>query len=250
MPALSMSHGLLAKRTLPDNVNVDEHTFDTREVWDRIARNYDKETLREERWMGLGLLRWWLMRKAEGDVLEVSSGTGRNFSSYSPAKLSSLTVTDRGAEILAEATSKFKDYETKFHNTFVAFQTLDLASPGALAPHVGRYDTVVDTFGLCSCSDPEEILVALSHACKNENSRVLLLEHGRSHYDWLNRILDANAKAHAIRWGCWYNRDLVKVLESERVREVLTVESLQRWHFGTTLVVLARPRKSAKDLTS
>ena len=64
----------------------------------------------------------------------------------------------------------------------------------------------------------------------------MLLEHGRARYDWLNAILDRDADKHKSRWACNWNLDIDGI-----VREAgLEVVSEQRWHFGTTYVIVAK----------
>jgi len=97
----------------------------------------------------------------------------------------------------------------------------------------------VDTFGLCSFDDPVKALNEMRRVCKDDG-QILLLEHGRSHYDWLNRVLDVNSQKHTEKWGCIWNRDI-----SEIVEEVgLEVKSSYRVHFGTTYYITASPRKA------
>jgi methyltransferase OMS1, mitochondrial len=69
-----------------------------------------------------------------------------------------------------------------------------------------------------------------------KGGRILLLEHGRSTFDFLNNILDADAAARYDIWGCWWNRDIVKIAEEAG----LEVELQSRWHFGTTVFMVAR----------
>lgn len=66
---------------------------------------------------------------------------------------------------------------------------------------------------------------------------MLLLEHGRSHYEWVNWILDKSAAKHADRHGCWFNRDVGKVVEGSGLR----VEKCERSQFGTVWYIEARP---------
>lgn len=176
----------------------------------------------------------------KGDVLEVSTGTGRNFEYYKPDKVSSVTFTDKNEAMLEEAESKFKEYKSQFK---AAFQQRKIDEQP-----VGRYDTVVDTFGLCSCGDPEKALISLAESCKeSDESRILLLEHGRSHYEWLNRILDSNVDRHVKQWGCWWNRDLMGLFEREKVKEKLEIVKAYRWHLGTTCYIVAKPKISKKN---
>ena len=66
-----------------------------------------------------------------------------------------------------------------------------------------------------------------------------LLEHGRGHYDWVNRRLDSSVDMHAAKWGCWWNRDVVAAVAA---RPDLEVKSQHRFLFGTTLYVVASKR--------
>lgn len=173
-------------------------------------------------------------------MLEASTGTGRNFEYYKPEQVTSATFTDKSESMLSEAKSKFEQYKTKFQARF--------EQSNVDAQPMQKYDTVVDTFGLCSCGDPEEALISLAKACKpTEESRILLLEHGRSHYDWLNRILDSNVDKHVMRWGCWWNRDLMGLFEREKVKQHIEIVKVYRWHLGTTCYIVAKPRTPHKE---
>ncbi|KAI8388436.1 uncharacterized protein BYT42DRAFT_631410 [Radiomyces spectabilis] len=226
-----------------DDQPITPSSFDTSEVWERNAKGYDKEVGWDEVIMGIGLMRRWLVGHAKGDVLEVSVGTGRNFDYYKADQIDTATFTDRHEPMLNEARSKFEQYKEKFHKTFVQFKTANVDQPQTMDK--GKYDTVIDTFGLCSCANPAEALVSLADACKSEDSRILLLEHGRSHYGWLNRLLDTNLDNHVKRYGCWWNRDVMGLFEEEKVKEKLEIETVSRWHFGTTCYIVAKPKKNA-----
>ncbi|SAL98789.1 hypothetical protein [Absidia glauca] len=218
--------------------------FDTRTIWGQVADRYDDEIGWDEKVMGIGLLRRWLVGQATGDVLEVSTGTGRNFDYYKPTQVESLTLTDDHPAMLKSAETKFtKHHQSRFHDAFKA--TFTPANVEALDEN--GFDTVVDTFGLCSCGDPAAALVSMAEACKSDESRILLLEHGRSHYDWLNRLLDTNVDQHVKKWGCWWNRNIMDLFEEDRVKEKLEIVSVSRWHFGTTCYVVAKPKKTPDE---
>uniref|UniRef100_M4BCC2 Methyltransferase type 11 domain-containing protein n=1 Tax=Hyaloperonospora arabidopsidis (strain Emoy2) TaxID=559515 RepID=M4BCC2_HYAAE len=100
-----------------------------------------------------------------------------------------------------------------------------------------HFDTVVDTFGLCSMDDSVQTLREMQRVCKKDGGRILLLEHGQSSYTWLSGILDKFADLHAQKWGCHWNRDILKLIDQAG----LEVESVRRFHFGTTYYVVAKP---------
>ncbi len=41
----------------------------------------------------------------------------------------------------------------------------------------------------------------------------MLLEHGRSSWEWLNKRMDAAAQQHFDKWGCWFNRDIASIVK-------------------------------------
>lgn len=168
------------------------------DVYERLADEYDNKIGFDETVMGIKLLRWWLIHKLEGNVLEVSAGTGRNLPYYNFAKLSSLTLTDTSRQMLINAQEKYKEAREGMHvpcHTRVSFclcdghrlvhsqEATEMPSPkqahtreqkdGAewetrYGPALrtvhtfppGTFDAVVDTFGLCSHEDPVQVLKA------------------------------------------------------------------------------------------
>ncbi len=104
------------------------------------------------------------------------------------------------------------------------------------------FDTIVDTFGLCSCAgkDVSKLLGEMQRVCKPDG-KILLLEHGRSHQQWLSNVLDRHADRHAQRWGCWWNRDVEKLVAESGIH----IESNTKYHFGSTYSIVARPHKQS-----
>lgn len=98
------------------------------------------------------------------------------------------------------------------------------------------FDTVIDSFGLCSFDDPVTALKEMKRVCKKDG-KILLLEHGRSKiFEGITKHLDANAETHAKNWGCVWNRDIDDLLEKSGIY----VEVKRVWHFGTTYYCIAR----------
>jgi methyltransferase OMS1, mitochondrial len=205
--------------------------------------------------MGISRRRKKLVGKARGDVLEVSVGTGRNLEGYlfdfakGEGRVKSFTAIDKSGEMLEIAHEKF----SKLFPGIVGVRWVvgDACEEGAIPTpprssdersgnKVGeKYDTVVQTMGLCSVDDPVRLLRNLGTVVKEEEGRILLLEHGRGRWAWLNGILDKFAEAHAHEFGCWWNRDLGKIVEDSG----LEVVDVQSWHGGTTCwFELKKPR--------
>lgn len=210
----------------------------------KIASVYDAQISSEENAMFLPLFRKCLLYfHAKGKVLEVGAGTGRNLNYYSFSNknrgggVDEVILTDISEEMLRQAREKVKQHKNKDRfKLFVA----DAKEMTMYYPE-DSFDTVVDTFGLCSFDDPVQVLKELQRICK-PGGKILLLEHGRSKSCGpLTNYLDKTAERHAKNWGCVYNRDLDSILKESGVM----VETLHTWHFGTTYYVVCRPGTAA-----
>mmetsp|Transcript_9274 Transcript_9274/g.23055 ORF Transcript_9274/g.23055 Transcript_9274/m.23055 type:complete len:269 (-) Transcript_9274:320-1126(-) len=209
------------------------------EQYQHVAAHYDDEIGRDESVMGINMLRKSLLYfHAKGTVLELAAGTGRNISYY-PSSCDRVLMIDASENMIAKARkkiSKLSNEKTKF-----ACSVGDSSDLGDFPDQC--FDTVVDTFGLCSYDDPVVVLQEMKRVCK-EDGKILLLEHGRSKtWDFITRYLDNNAERHAKNWGCVWNRDLDKIIEDSG----LEMDTLQTWHFGTTYYVVCRPSASREQ---
>ncbi|KAJ3104699.1 Methyltransferase-like protein 7B [Phlyctochytrium planicorne] len=204
------------------------------QAYTALAKTYDSSIGWDEWMMGLYGKRENLLKHAKvGDIIELAAGTGRNMPHYPPkALLKSITFTDENSFMLEQA---FLKYSQQHRNDLPAtmFSLMD-------STHIPRpnesFDTVVDTFGLCSFPDPVSCLKEMKRVCKRDG-KILLLEHGRSKWDWLNAALDKTALSHAKEWGCWWNRDIEKMVKDAG----LHIVSSKRYHFGTTYEIVASP---------
>ncbi|KAE9377078.1 S-adenosyl-L-methionine-dependent methyltransferase [Stipitochalara longipes BDJ] len=243
--------------------------------YDKIAPSFDDSVDLTERLMGITSLRKKLASLAHGDVLEVSIGTGRNLSYYDwnfkghggvgrpdsrgnikKGKVRSFTAVDKSPEMLEIAHEKFSKM---FPGVLgVRWVIADAAEKGVIpGPPKNanersgnlreKYDTVIQTMGLCSVGDPVALLKNLGDCVKEEEGRILLLEHGRGRWAWLNSILDKSAEGHAKEFGCWWNRDLGSIVEESGL-EVVKIEQPKWWrHGGTTWwIELKKPKAEAK----
>lgn len=254
---------------------------DVSDRWHDEKRNFDYEVEGQEKISWMKGKRRRLIREAFGDVLEVSVGTGRNMDLYDTRPFSefenssfgrstrhmitSLTFNDQSPVMIERAEKKWaEDQENRQpDDRFVGetkFITGDAREPGVIPRPAGGYDTIVQSMGICSMSEPvkflrllgrlvrqpgEPVMNAGSEKIRSEESadgkggRIFLLEHGRAYewFGWLNRYLDNSAAMHANRYGCWYNKDIEKIVQESG----LVVERVKRHYFGTVLEIVLRP---------
>lgn len=201
----------------------------------KVANTYDDKIGRDEAVMGINLLRRSLLYfHAAGTVLEVGAGTARNISYYPSSVVDRVLLTDTSDKMLQRARAKLQTL-SKEKPQFACME-----ADGAALDFPDKYfDTVVDTFGLCSYDDPVAALKEMARVCK-PNGKILLLEHGRTKsWDFISKYLDKHAERHAKNWGCVWNRDLDRILEDSG----LQIETIYTWHFGTTYYTVCRPGK-------
>lgn len=237
---------------------------DVSACYDGIASTFDDMVDSNEYWLGITGLRKNLVAQARGHVLEVSIGTGRNLAFYKwcdtgrhvksrsekwrqdqTEGVKSLTAIDSSVAMLAIARGKFNSLfpNSSSVHPVVRWVAADATAPASIpdapfdlpasgARQRARYDTIVQTMGLCSVNDPIALLRNMSD-CLDEDGRILLLEHGRGHWRWLNRILDQTAESHAHTFGCWWNRDIRAIIDESGL-EVVNMKTPKWWHGGTT----------------
>jgi methyltransferase OMS1 len=193
--------------------------------FNKHATTYDNEIGWDEFFMGLNFLRWWHLNQAKGKVLEIGCGTGRNFDYYGNAE--SVIAIDAAESMVKQASEKV------LHKKNIRVMQMN-AHQLQFENHT--FDTVVDTFGLCSYEDPVAVLQEMKRVCR-PNGKILLIEHGRGDYDWINNKLDCGASRHAHNWGCIWNRDITKLVNGAGLK----VLSVSRFHFGTTYLIEANP---------
>jgi methyltransferase OMS1 len=235
--------------------------------YDSIASTFDSSVDLTEKLMGLSKLRRKMVQRASGDVCEVSIGTGRNLEFYDwdfpgvngvgkiqgtqikRGKVTSFTAVDKSAEMLEIAHEKFSTlYPGVLGVRWVVQDAVEkLPNPPRNANErsgtkVKKFDTVVQTMGLCSVGDPVGLLRNLGQSVE-EGGKILLLEHGRGTWGWINEVLDGLARGHARDYGCWWNRDIGALVEESG----LEIVSCERKNFGTTWMLELKPKKSVVE---
>jgi ubiquinone/menaquinone biosynthesis C-methylase UbiE len=134
-------------------------------VWDNNAPRYDKQIALFERiWFGGG--RDWLGQRAQGRILEVAIGTGRNLPHY-PAG-AAVTGVELSPRMLAIARQRAADLgrDADLREGDAAKLPVDDAS----------FDTVVCMLALCSIPDPGTAIGEMRRVLV-PGGRLLLLDH-------------------------------------------------------------------------
>jgi len=143
---------------------------------------------------------------AEGAVLEVGFGTGRNVPLYPPG-VKSVTgldplVTDGVAAV-----------EERIAAAPFPVERTALRADGGLPFDAGRFDTVVTTWTLCSIPDPGAALAEMRRVLK-PGGRYVFVEHGRAENErtarWQERI---NPLWRRIMDGCNIDRRIDGLVE-------------------------------------
>ncbi|KAJ3371007.1 Methyltransferase-like protein 7B [Allomyces arbusculus] len=229
---------------------------DRRAVYDEIALDYDREISRDEWAMGMLLVRRWMVGKAQGDTLEIAAGTGRNLPYYRTPRVTHLTLSDTSRAMLDQAANRISPTSPSSTDLIRTKDALPISLIEADATHLpfasNTFDTVVSTMSLCSVHDPT-LAVREAVRVTKPGGRVLLVEHGRGHYDWLNRALDRSAAKHAEKWGCYFHRPIGTIVEAALMpvaeedgkvegmavatEPVAKIASVTRLHLGTTWLI-------------
>ncbi|EGW35508.1 uncharacterized protein SPAPADRAFT_58747 [Spathaspora passalidarum NRRL Y-27907] len=210
---------------------------DTTAFYEGKAKDYDDAVKWEERGIFMGSKRDWVMKKLKGDVLEVACGTGRNIPYIRTDKINSITFLDSARNMVEITREKFHERFPKFHKvSFTVGKAEDLIDLTEGNEQL-RYDTIVESFGLCAHEDPVKSLKNMAKLLK-PRGRIVLLEHGRSKYDFINKYLDTRSEKRMETWACRWNLDIGELVDEAGLD--ITLE--KRAHFGTTwMYVLKRP---------
>ncbi|EKJ75180.1 hypothetical protein NXS19_005172 [Fusarium pseudograminearum] len=251
------------------------------------AEQFDKELTLPEWWMGITKLRKRLAEHADGHVLELAMGTGRNLEYFNweplnkrvegklskvgskmPRGVLSFTGLDISVDMLDVARKRLVKTVPPMETSAPIVRASTMADhtggqlsylndqlrlihsdahhpiPGPATPATTKYDTVIQTFGLCSVSDPVAVVNNLAKVVKPGSGRIILLEHGKGWYGIVNGLLDQNAGKHFEKYGCWWNRDIEGLVEEATSKtpglEIVKVERPNILQMGTLVWIELR----------
>jgi SAM-dependent methyltransferase len=177
----------------------------TRAEWqrihDRAAHDYQCGAWVRETLFGVGQLRRQLFAQAKGQILDVGCGYGANFA-YLP-NATHITGVDVSPVMLEMA--RAHALQLGLNVTLVAGDAEALDFPDNM------FDTVISALSTCSFQNPITALQEIRRVCK-PGGQVLLLEHGRSTWEWLGRYQDRHVDAMVVRSGCRWNHQPQEVV--------------------------------------
>lgn len=133
-------------------------------TFNALAPSYDAEIERDEASSGILELRREIAAYAKGKVLEVAGGTGRNLAFYTDA-VRELLVIDTSAEMLKVGAGKVAALRAEGRAAGLSAVTLAVGDAEALPCESEQYDTVLDSFGLCSFERPQAALEEMKRWC-------------------------------------------------------------------------------------
>jgi ubiquinone/menaquinone biosynthesis C-methylase UbiE len=191
---------------------------DTQRLYDGWSSSYDAlDASALSSGLGLDRLREQAISRCQGRVLEVACGTGLNLRFYDADRVD-LTAVDLSDGMLKEARVAASRLDPPLRDRLTLLQQdvtqLDFPSD--------NFDTVVDTFSLCTFGNPAAALAEMRRVCKPDG-RLVLLEHQRVPSSPLfaaYQDLVAPAAARLGGKGCVWNQDVAALLEAAGIRVV------------------------------
>ncbi len=197
-------------------------------IHNRAAQAYINSEWSREVIFGVGKKRKELFAGATGKVLDVGCGYGINIP-YLP-NATQITGVDFSPVMLAKAREMARRSKVPVDLRQEDAETLGFPD--------SSFDTVISSLSTCSFFDPITALQEMGRVCKPDG-RILLIEHGRSSWDWLGRYQDRHVQEQIEQGGCRWNQE-----PQELVKEAgLDILSAERALFGVFHTMTASPAK-------
>jgi ubiquinone/menaquinone biosynthesis C-methylase UbiE len=203
-----------------------DETIRVREVQDKHADGYDRQMNFFDRVL-FGGGREWACSHAEGDVLEIAVGSGRNLPFYPPSV--KLTAIEFSPQMLALARKRADALGREFDLREGDAQDLEFDDRS--------FDTVIITLALCTIPDDRKA-AREAYRVLRPGGRLILLEHVRSPalpVRAIQRLLDPLA----VRFEADH---LAREPLDYIAEEGFEVESVERSKWGIVERVVARKR--------
>ena len=201
-----------------------------REIYDRLAPDWDRREGAGERFIIGDELRRTLASELRGNVLELGSGTGVTLRhlDWTSGRVTSFTATDISPGMLDQARQR-----TELAGKPVTFQVVDAST---LPFPDASFDTVTTSLMLCTVPDPERTLREMSRVTRSDG-RIVILEHVRAPNLILAFLQKALTPMQARRMGCHLDRPT-----DQLVREMgFSIERHERKFLSIFRLLVFRP---------
>lgn len=215
---------------------MENNTGNTRsqDEWVRIhnnaAHDYKLSEWSRERLFGVGAQRKKLFGQATGSVLDVACGYGLNFACLTNA--AHITGVELSPVMLEMA-------HTHIHKLGLKVDLYE-GNAEALDFPDDTFDTVISALSTCSFQNPLKALGEMRRVCKPAG-RILLIEHGRSSWEWVGRYQDRHVADMLNQSGCRWNQH-----PQELVRAAgLEIVHARRSFIGVFHTIEALPAKGS-----
>jgi len=165
-------------------------------IHNRAAKDYINSEWSREVFLGVAKKRKSLFSKAKGNVLDVGCGYGINV----PYLINADHIT--GIDFSPVMIEKAR--ETALSSKVPV--ELRLGDAEALDFPDNSFDTVISSLSTCSFYDPTKALKEMRRVSK-PGGQILLIEHGRSSWEWLGRYQDNTVNQQIEQGGCRWNQE-------------------------------------------
>lgn len=165
-------------------------------IHNRAAKDYINSEWSREVMFGVAKRRQALFSQAKGNVLDVGCGYGINFPYLTNAN--HITAIDFSPVMVEKARESARNAKVPVE--------LRLGDAEALEFPDNSFDTVISSLSTCSFYDPAKALSEMRRVCKPDG-QILLIEHGRSTWEWLGRYQDNTVHQQIEQGGCRWNQE-------------------------------------------
>ena len=181
-----------------------------------------------EVFFGVAKKRKALFPKAKGNILDVGCGYGINF----PYLIHADQIT--GIDFSPVMIEKAREVA----NRSTIPVDVWLGDAEALDFPDNSFDTVISSLSTCSFYDPIKALKEMGRVCKADG-QILLIEHGRSSWEWLGRYQDNTVHQQIEQGGCRWNQEPQNLIQEAGLR-ILTADRTLLGVFHTMVVAPAK----------
>ena len=205
---------------------VDRGAF-LKQIHEEKAELYDKEMDNYEWAKRIDKYRKVMCSYAEGKVLEVGIGTGRNWDFY--PKSARVVGVDWSPKMLEFASNKKKPVR---ESLLMQMDGTKLDFPDS------TFDTVLASFTLSSSHAPQQMLREMARVCKPGGS-ILILDRGRGHGILTNINIDMYRYQYLFELGYDQGMDIGSLIENAPA----TISTEERKQGGHIYFYILKPKK-------